>query len=157
VHFVYLNEGLLYTEVDKSLYVYSESNLSAPIASYEIDGHCYSCIIADNQLFLGGEKGLYVFKVTISLVKQPLELVTKITTESRVIKILRVNHELLASLEYGSLLVVDLDTCNITSNNIFIEGNSIYDIMPINDSQYLLASKKGLMKTTKDQLIKHYY
>ena len=97
MRFVYLNEDLLYTEVDKTLYIYSESNLSAPIASYKIDCNCYSCIIADNKLFLGGEKALYVFKVTAALLKQPLELLKKITTEDRVNKLLRVNHELLVS------------------------------------------------------------
>jgi hypothetical protein len=53
VHFVHLNAGLLYTEVDKILHVYSVSDLSTPIASYEIDNHCYSCIIADSQVYLG--------------------------------------------------------------------------------------------------------
>lgn len=131
----------MYTEVDKNLYVYSTNNLSAPIASYKIDSHCYSCIIADNKLFLGGEKRIYVFKVTAALLKQQLELVKKITTESRVKKLLRVNHELLASEESGSLIVLDIDTCKITSSHIFIKGNSIVDILPINDSQYLLAVK----------------
>ena len=52
---MHLNAGLLYTEVDKILHVYLVSDFSAPIAYYEIDGHCYSCIIADNQVYLGGK------------------------------------------------------------------------------------------------------
>ena len=79
--------------------------------------------------------------MTAALLKQPLELVKKINTESRVNKLLRVNHELLVSEQSGSLMVLDIDTCNITSSHIFIKGNSILDILPINDSQYLLAVK----------------
>jgi hypothetical protein len=30
-------------------------------------------------------------------------------------------------------------------------------MVAIDDTQYLLASDNGLLKTTKDQLLKHYY
>ena len=57
----------------------------------------------------------------------------------------------------GWLEVVDINTCNITSSHYFKEGSDIYDIIAIDDTQYLLAAYKGLLKTTKDQLINHYY
>ena len=46
---------------------------------------------------------------------------------------------------------------NITSTHQFKEGDHIWDIVAIDDSNYLLAAYKGLMRATKDQLLKHYY
>ena len=82
---------------------------------------------------------------------------------SMVSKILRVGHELI--LGEGSCLevvescleVVDIKTLNITSSHRFTETSRILDILAIDDSHYLLCTLNGLMKTTKDQLIKHYY
>jgi hypothetical protein len=51
-------------------------------------------MITDNYLYLGGDKKLHIFEVTTSIT-QPLMLVTVIVTESVVLKILRVGHELL--------------------------------------------------------------
>ena len=39
---------------------------------------------------------------------------------------------------------------------MFTEGDSIYDIIAIDDTYYFIAAQKGLLKTTKDQLINHY-
>ena len=55
VFFVYLSGGRLYTEVDKTLYVYSVGDLTSPSATYPLDNRCYSALISDNRLYLGGE------------------------------------------------------------------------------------------------------
>jgi hypothetical protein len=72
VSFVYLSGDILYTEADKTLYVYSMSYHTSPIATYQLDGRCFSGIITDNHLYLGGKKKLHVFEVSNSLT-QPLK------------------------------------------------------------------------------------
>ena len=74
--------------------MYSLSDISSPIATYPIGSACSSGIIIDNFLYLGGDKKLHIFEVTSSIT-QPLMLFTVIDTESVVLKILRVGHELL--------------------------------------------------------------
>ena len=60
--------------------------------------------------------------------------------------------------EYNCWLeVVDIKTYNVTSTHKFIEGDDIYDIIAIDETHYLLAAINGLLKTTKNQLIKNYY
>ena len=71
VYFVYLSGERLYTADYETLYVYSMINLATPIATYQISGDCYSGIITDNHLYLGGKEKLHVFKVSTSLT-QPL-------------------------------------------------------------------------------------
>jgi hypothetical protein len=46
--------------------------------------------------------------------------------------------------------VFDMKNSNITSTHVFIEGSNIWDIVAIDDTHYLLAAYKGLLKTTKD-------
>ena len=60
--------------------------------------------------------------------------------------------------EFGGYLeVVDINNCNITSTHEFKEaGVCINDIAAFDDTHYLLATEGGLLKTTKDQLIKCY-
>ena len=53
--------------------------------------------------------------------------------------------------------VVDFKTSKITDTHKFTEGDDIHDKIAIDDTHYLLAARKGLLKTTKHQLIKHYY
>jgi hypothetical protein len=48
-----------------------------------------------------------------------------------------------------------MNTSTITHTHYFTEGDNIYDIIAIDDTYYLLAASKGLLKTTKDQLINH--
>ena len=80
VAFVYLNGDRLYTERGKNLYVYSLSDLYSPIATYPLGGQCFSAIITDNCLYLGGgyEK-LHIFEVSDSI-SQPLKQVKVIDT-----------------------------------------------------------------------------
>ena len=50
-----------------------------------------------------------------------------------------------------------MKTSTITNTHYFTEGGSIYDIIAIDDTHYLLAADQGLLKTTKHQLINHYH
>jgi hypothetical protein len=86
----------LYTETDKTLYVYSMNDLTSPSATYQLGDEewCYSALICDNRLYLGGYYKVHIFEVTPSLT-EPLIPVTKIPTKSDVFKILRVGDELL--------------------------------------------------------------
>ena len=101
VWFVYLSEDRLYTAADETLYVYSMSDHTSPIATYQLGGGCYSGIMSDNYLYLGGWK-LHVFEVTTSLT-QPLVPVKVINTDDQVKKILRVDSELILGESYGYL------------------------------------------------------
>jgi hypothetical protein len=68
VSFVYLTGDRLYTAgYDETLYVYSLSDHTSPIATYQLDGLCFSGIIADNHLYLGETRVLHVFEVTTSI------------------------------------------------------------------------------------------
>ena len=51
----------------------------------------------------------------------------------------------------------DIKNSIITSSHEFEEGFTIYDIIAINGTDYLLAAWEGLLKTSKDKLIKHYF
>ena len=66
-------------------------------------------------------------------------------------------HLLLLGEYNGWLELVEIKTSNVTHSHQFTEGDDIFDIIAIDDTHYLLAAYKGLLKTTKDQLIKHYY
>ncbi len=68
IYFVHLCGDRLYIGSRKTLYVYSVSDYTSPIATYPMSGGCYSGMITDNLLILGGMKKLYVLKVTISLI-----------------------------------------------------------------------------------------
>jgi hypothetical protein len=94
VWFVYLWGDRLYTEADKTLYVYSVDDLTSPSATYPKLGFCFSALITDNRLYLGGAYELKIFEVTPSLT-EPLKSVTKIHTKQFVKKILRVGDDLL--------------------------------------------------------------
>ena len=50
-----------------------------------------------------------------------------------------------------------MKTSTVTDTHKFTEGESIYDIIAIDETHYLLAAYEGLLKTTKDQLINHYH
>jgi hypothetical protein len=94
VAFVYLWGDRLYTEVDKTLYVYSVGDLTSPSATYPLGGFSGSGLITENRLYLGGQYKLHIFEVTSSLT-EPLTPVTKIPTKNYVNKILRVGDDLL--------------------------------------------------------------
>ena len=83
----------MYTEANETLYAYSMDDLTSPSATYPLD-NCYSALITDNCLYLGGVDKLHIFEVTPSLT-EPLRPVTKIPTKHWVYKILRVGDDLL--------------------------------------------------------------
>jgi hypothetical protein len=87
----------------------------------------------------------------------PLTPVKVIDTKNWVCKILRVGNQLLLGERGGWLEVFDMNNSNITSSHQIKEGDHIYDILAIDDTHYLLAALEGLLKTSKDQLIKHYF
>ena len=91
---MYLWGDRLYTEADKTLCVYSFSDLTSPSTTYPLGDKCYSALITDNRLYLGGVSKLLIFKVTPSLT-EPLTPVTNIPTKDAVNKILRVGDDLL--------------------------------------------------------------
>jgi hypothetical protein len=118
VAFVYLSGDRLYTAADKTLYVYSMSDHTSPIATYQLGGWCHSGIIADNLLYLSVEKKLHVFEVTSSLT-QPLVAAKVINTEQSVLKIFIVAHDLILGESYGFLEVFDIETSSITHTHEF--------------------------------------
>jgi hypothetical protein len=63
---VHLSGGRLYASIHNILYVYSESDLTSPIANYSLDegnACCYG-LIADNCLYIGGYTRIHVFEIT---------------------------------------------------------------------------------------------
>ena len=50
-----------------------------------------------------------------------------------------------------------MKTSTVTHTHEFTEGYNIRDIIAIDETHYLLAAYRGLLKTTKDQLINHYH
>jgi hypothetical protein len=91
VFFVYLSGDKLFTAAYKTLYVYLVSDITSPISTYSLSNECYSGIISDNRLYLGGFDYLKIFELTTS-VTQPLTPVAQIKTKDCVNKILRVGH-----------------------------------------------------------------
>ena len=71
---------------------------------------------------------------------------------------MKVGQELFLGMDYGYLQVIDIQNLEITHTSQFQEIARIHDILQINDSQQLLlAGAEGLLKATKDQVIKHYF
>ena len=117
VLFVYLSEDKLYTEADNTLCVYSLSDLTSPSATFPL-GPCYSALITENRLYLGGAGKLHIFEVNPSLT-EPLIPVSDILTKSYVHKILRVGDDLLLGQDFGYLEVFYIKNSNITSTHYF--------------------------------------
>jgi hypothetical protein len=68
-----------------------------------------------------------------------------------------VGNQLLFGEGDGWLEVFDIGNSKITNSHQFEEGDHIFDILVIDDTNYLLAAWEGLLKTAKDQLIKHFF
>ena len=84
----------MYTEADETLFVYSVSDLNSSSATYPLGNKCYSALITDNRLYIGGDYELNIFEVTSSLT-EPLKPVIKIHNLHYIFKILRVGDNLL--------------------------------------------------------------
>ena len=86
-----------------------------------------------------------------------LTFVSEIKAKSKVLKIFRSGHDLLFDEQDGWLEV--FDTINATISHTF-EINEIHfieAIVAIDKTHYLLASRWGLFKYTKENIIEHYY
>ena len=71
---------------------------------------------------------------------------------------MKVGQELVLGEDRGYLQVFDIDDLVITHTQEFKEVGRICDMIAIKDSeQLLLAGFKGLLKATKDKVIKHYF
>ena len=155
---MFLSGDRLYAAAEETLYVYSVSDHKSPIATYELSDWCFSGIITDKHLYLSVNKKLYVFEVTNSL-NQPLlppKIIDIISGPRTIRKMLRVGDELIFG-EFIYLRIFNIETCKITSTHFFKEAYCIDDIIAIDETHYLLAGRNGLLKTTKDQIIKHNY
>ena len=97
-----------------------------------------------------------MFNVTASLAN-PLRPVAVIDTKDYVSKVLRAGNQLLIGEWEGYLEVVSLGTSLITSTHKFTEGGDIHDITAIDDTHFLLATAQGLLRTTRDQVVNHYF
>jgi hypothetical protein len=67
VYFVCLSEEKLFTAAAKTLYVYLLSDTTSPISTYSLSDECFSGMISDNRLYLGGQKYLEIFDLATSL------------------------------------------------------------------------------------------
>ena len=54
VRFVYLSGDRLYTAADENLYVYSLSDHTTPLFTYQVGERCRSGLITGSHLYLGG-------------------------------------------------------------------------------------------------------
>jgi hypothetical protein len=103
VNFVLLSGDRLYTAAYKTLFVYSASEFTSPIATYVIPVKCWSGLIVNNCLFLGGGSSkIIVYEISTSLSK-PLKLLASIETRYFIIKVIKVGQELVLGEEYGYL------------------------------------------------------
>ena len=94
----------MYTSVDKILYVFSVSDLSSPIATYDLPWSYKKLIISDNRLFLGASNtcDITVIEINTSLSKPLIELV-EIQTSEMIMKMMKVGQELFLG-EYDGYL-----------------------------------------------------
>lgn len=155
--FVETHGDRLYTQAAQSLLVYSLADLRAPIASYtlEINGRS-SGLITNNHLYMTIDNLFLVYKLNSSE-SEPLQLVAQTYTIWEVSKILRVGKTLLLGENFGFLEIFDLKTRKITHKSEFDEGGEIIDMVAIDEERFMLATIKGLLKVTKDQVIYHYF
>ena len=141
------------------MYVYSLRDSSCPLAAYPESvgsNFCIIGIVADNHFYLGDkDKKLRVFKITDSIT-EPLILVNVIETRNWVHNILRVGNELLLCEDKVHLEVLDIATSTITNSVQLGEGIFTSDIAAIDETHFLFATSRGLLKASKNHLIKRY-
>jgi hypothetical protein len=112
VNFVLLSGDRLYTHADNTLYVYSMSDFTSPIATYHLKGYCCSGLIADNRIFLGicdySSCSLHVYEIRTSIT-EPLEELSSIRTNGDVIKMIKVGQEIMLGERNGYLEIYDIE------------------------------------------------
>ena len=68
VQFVLLSGDRLYTSAEQTLYVYSLSDFTSPIATDRVYYNCWSGLITNDLLFLGeGSSNIIVYKLSRSI------------------------------------------------------------------------------------------
>ena len=82
-HFLLLSGDRLYTTAQETLHVFSMSDFTSPIATYELPGCYFPFLIADNRIFLNGfnNRSIIIYEISTSLT-QPLIQLAKIETRS---------------------------------------------------------------------------
>lgn len=91
---VLLSGERLFTSADKNLYVYSLSDLSSPIATYDLLDAGWSGIIVDNILLVDGDSfKIMVYEISTSITV-PLKQIAIIETIDTIRKVLKVGQEL---------------------------------------------------------------
>jgi hypothetical protein len=135
-NFVLLSRKNLYTSVDKTLYVYKGSDLNSPIATYDLPSNCWTGLIDKNYLFLGGDtSNIFIFEISSSDKKPPLNRKVTIQTKQPVIKIIKVGQELMLGEDRGFLEAFDIRNFEITYTKEFEEDmRYIIDMIAIEDS-----------------------
>ena len=134
------------------------SDLTSPISTYDLlPGQSQSGLIDDNCLFLGNSNQIFVFEISTSLT-EPLKQLTSSKTRSVIFKMIKLGKNIILGEGEGYIQVFDIANLKITHTQQFGQISNIYDMIAIEDSEYLLlAGQWGLLKATKDQAIKHYF
>jgi hypothetical protein len=70
-------------------------------------------------------------------------------------KLLRLGNELLLGQDDGHLEVLDIKTSKITGTHSFAPTGSISDMIAIDDTYYMLAVRRGLLKVAYEQVINY--
>jgi hypothetical protein len=87
--------------------VYSLTDYTSPIATYEIFDNCCSGLIANNCLYLAGQSfNIIVFELSASLT-EPLKQLPSIPTSESIIKLKKVGQDLLLGETSGIIEVFD--------------------------------------------------
>ena len=102
VFLVLLSGDRLYTSEFGTLNVYSVSDLTSPIASFDLPENCISGLIANNCLFLGASNCIIVYEISASLT-EPLKQLSKIKTIEWILKMITVGQELVLGEKDGYL------------------------------------------------------
>jgi hypothetical protein len=69
-----------------------------------------------------------------------------------------VGNQLILGMRGVRLKVIDIKSSNVTSSKRFkFKATRLFDVLAIDNTQYLLATDDGLFKTTKDKLIEDYH
>ena len=146
---VHLSGERVFACIIDTLYVYFISEPSLPIASYPLGEICTSAKIVENFLYLGSatREFLLIFEVPTSLT-EPLTLFSMIKTNENINDMFRNGNELLLSEFDGWLEVFDIISATISHTWQFKEISLIQAFEGIDKTKYLLASRRGLFKST---------
>lgn len=129
VTFMLLSGDRLFYQSGKLLCVYSVSEITSSLATYDLVDRCNSGLIADSRLFLDGgiSNKIIVYEMQISL-SDPLKKVASIETKNYIRKMIKLGQELVLGEVDGYLQVFDIANYKITHTQTFAQN-----ISPINE------------------------